>query len=187
MTEWVTMGLLSVVLIAAAITDCRTHLVPKWLTYPAILAGLVWSTVAGAIDPQIGSAVAGLQNSAMALGLAILAFGALYAAGGLGGGDVKLMAAVGAIGASWQVLLATAFYAFIIGAIIAVFLMVARGLFKQTVSRIWGAALMAGARTKAEFPDDSPRVPFALAVCIGGLLGTAEVLLGLPTPWAPSW
>ncbi len=187
MTEWVTMGLLAAVMIAAAIIDCRTHLVPNWLTYPAMAAGLVWSAVAGAIDPQMGSAWAGLQNSAAGMGLAVLGMGILFAAGGLGGGDVKLMAAVGAISANWQTLLATAFYAFIVGALLALIVMFARGLFKQTARRLWGAMLMAGAKTRPELPDDSPRIPYALAICIGGLVAGSETLLGLATPWAPAW
>jgi hypothetical protein len=47
--------------------------------------------------------------------------------------------------------------------------------------------MLASARVRSEMPQDSPRVPFALALLIGGVLAAAEVLLDLRTPWRPDW
>ena len=94
------------------------------------------------------------------------------------------MAAVGALSAHWQCVLAAAFYAFVIGAAIAVFVMIQRGLVRQTLARILGAALAGAARAKTELPPDAPRIPFGLAIALGGTLAALEVLAGLPSPWA---
>ncbi len=72
----------------AALWDFRQNRIPNWLTLSAIPAGIAWNTWM--------SGFAGLQ---MALGGFAVGFGILFilfATGGGGGGDVKLMGAVGA-------------------------------------------------------------------------------------------
>ena len=182
-------GLVCVVVIIAAVIDWRTELTPNWLTLPAILIGLLWSAVwgamaaAGAEASITGGALSGLAVSAVGLAAALIPFGVIYAAGGLGGGDVKLMTAVGALSASWQVVLATTFYAFVAAAVMAVIVMIRQGLVRRTFSRLFGAALMKAAKVKADLPDDSPRIPFAVAVAAGAILAGLEVLLNVSTPW----
>ncbi|NJL31641.1 MAG: hypothetical protein HC898_08430 [Phycisphaerales bacterium] len=104
--------------------------------------------------------------------------------GAVGGGDVKLMAAVGAISASWECVLGTTLYGMIIGFIMAVAVMVQRGLVRQTMQRLWVAMVTVRAGVKHELPTDSPRLPYALAFAIGGLLAGAEHLLQIRMPWA---
>lgn len=72
----------------AAAWDFRQHRIPNWLTLSAIPAGIIWNTWM--------SGWAGLQMSLMgfAIGFGILFI--LFATGGGGGGDVKLMGALGA-------------------------------------------------------------------------------------------
>src|SRR5205814_1149319 len=76
------LGLASV----GALNDIRSGRIPNWLTYTSLAAALV---VRGAIAgwPGLWS---GLQGVALAGGLFLL----LFLLGGMGGGDVKLMAAV---------------------------------------------------------------------------------------------
>lgn len=117
---WSVWGLVSVILIVAAVIDGRELKVPNWITFPLIISG--W--LASGIIYGWGGVGASLWGTAIGLGLLLPA----YAIGGMGAGDVKLLAGVGAwVGASQT------FWAFmvsaIIGAIIAV-IMVA-------VSRKW--------------------------------------------------
>ncbi len=86
--------LVSVILIWAAWIDGKELRVPNWITFPMVLSGLIYSTVVG------GSLSAGLVG--MAMGLACLL--PLYAVGGMGAGDVKLMAGIGAW-LGWQITL----------------------------------------------------------------------------------
>ncbi len=186
MVDAVTMVLLSLFLVAAAVCDVRTGRVFNWLTYPAIGVGLAWATIGGAIGENT-TALEALGHSGLALGAGLIGFALVFAAGGLGGGDVKVMAAVGALSASWQCVLATAFYGFVAGALIAVFVMIRRRLVGRTFSRLFGAALMYGAKAKVELPEDTANIPFALALCMGGILAGAETLLNVPMPWSPAW
>ncbi len=103
--------LLSVILIVAAVIDGWLLKVPNWLTFPLVLAG--WT--AGAYCGGFSGLACSFAGTLVGLGLLLPA----YAVGGMGAGDVKLMAGIGAwIGA------AATFYAFclcaVIGGVIAV-------------------------------------------------------------------
>jgi prepilin peptidase CpaA len=109
--------LLSVILVVAAIIDGWMLKVPNWLTFPLVLIG--W--IAGAYCGGINGLIASIAGTLVGLGLLLPA----YAIGGMGAGDVKLMAGIGAwIGAT------ATFYAFcvsaIIGGIIAVVMVLIR-------------------------------------------------------------
>jgi prepilin peptidase CpaA len=72
----------------AAIIDFRTRRIPNWLTFSVALGGLAASFVSG-------SAIAPLASFlGLMLGLGIML--PQYALGALRGGDVKVMAAIGA-------------------------------------------------------------------------------------------
>ena len=173
-------ALLAVTLGVAAVTDWRTGKIFNWLTYPAMLLGLAyWAGVglAGA-EKTILDAMIGLASG-------LLPFAVLITLGGLHGGDMKLMGAVGALSAMWEVVLATAVYGLLIAGLFAIVIMIRKGLVKQTLGRIFGAAMMQAAKVKADL-DARPgaTVPFAAAAALGGLLAGAEQMLGLMTPWA---
>lgn len=76
------------VLVVAAVIDGRALKVPNWLTFPFVLAGLVYGLAAHGW-PGLGTALLGT-----AVGMALLL--PLYAIGGMGAGDVKLFMGVGA-------------------------------------------------------------------------------------------
>jgi prepilin peptidase CpaA len=110
--------LVSSVLIVAAIIDGIQLKVPNWLTYPFVLSGWVYSSLAFGWEGFLWSITGTL------LGLALLL--PLYSIGGMGAGDVKLLAGVGA----W-VHAGHTFHAFcvaaITGALLAVMMVVLRG------------------------------------------------------------
>ena len=184
MVEALAFGLLTVVLVVAAVSDVRCGLVHNWLTYPAMVGGLLFWFLAGLIRGGATGAAHELFAASIGLTAGLVPMAIIFAAGGLGGGDVKLMGAVGAMSSSWQCVLATAVYALIIAAGMAIFVMVRKRLVRQTLSRIIGAALAVGARARIDFSADSPRIPFGLALAIGGLIAAGELLLRLEVPWA---
>ena len=77
------------VTLVATVTDFRTGLIPNWLTLPALVLGVV--------AHAIGSGGRG----ALFAGLGVLICGAtpllFHRLGAMGGGDVKLFAALGAL------------------------------------------------------------------------------------------
>ena len=81
----------------AAVTDIRARRIPNWLTLTVALAGIAQSLTPLAVTSLFQS-VAGL-----AVGF-VLTF-VVYAVGGRGAGDVKLMAGIGAWLGVWPVVL----------------------------------------------------------------------------------
>lgn len=79
---------LGVVLILAAVIDMRTRKIPNWLTISTAMAAIAYHIYIGG--------TAGLWLSLKGLGIAMGIFLIPYLMGGMGAGDVKLMAAVGA-------------------------------------------------------------------------------------------
>jgi prepilin peptidase CpaA len=88
--------LVSVVLIEAAIIDGRSLRVPNWLTFHFVAGGLVFAFWKG------GSAL--LLTSTMGAVVGLMTLMPLYSIGGMGAGDVKLMAGVGAWIGPWLTL-----------------------------------------------------------------------------------
>ncbi len=77
-----------VVLAVATFTDLRSRRIPNWLVFPFLLAGIVVSAWLQGWH--------GVGQSFAGLGLGLLIYGTLFWLGGMGAGDVKLCAAIGA-------------------------------------------------------------------------------------------
>jgi prepilin peptidase CpaA len=120
--------LLSATLVIAAVIDGWKLKVPNWITFPLIAAGWVYSTVYFGW-PGLGWSLLGTT-----VGLALLL--PAYAIGGMGAGDVKLLAGIGA----W-VWATTTLYAFcvsaVVGGVIAVGMVVWRKDWHHHISQFW--------------------------------------------------
>jgi prepilin peptidase CpaA len=79
---------LAALLFWAAVGDCRSRRIPNWLTLPLAVAGILQSFC------SVHTATPGQALLGFAAGFALTIV--LFALGALGGGDVKLLAAVGA-------------------------------------------------------------------------------------------
>lgn len=87
--ESVKLGALAAVLLMAMWTDLRSSRIPNWLTFSTMGFALVVHAWLGGV-PEALFCLAGLGAG---LGLFLI----LYASGSIGAGDVKLMAAIGAL------------------------------------------------------------------------------------------
>src|SRR5262245_28765406 len=111
-TQWIGAFALAVI---ACWCDIRTRRIPNWLTFPAAALGLIAAT---AMHGGSGAAA-----SAIGWFVGLLLFFPLFALRGLGGGDVKLMGALGAwLGTS--MVLGVAFYTTLAGGVLAIVLIV---------------------------------------------------------------
>lgn len=175
--------------VAASITDLRTGRIPNKLTASAMIGGLAFWLIAGLVmgyglvGPK-GHASGTVTASFLGLLCGLIPFASLVMLGGLGGGDMKLMGAIGAFSAHWRIVLDTTIYALLAGALIAVVLMIRHGRVRLTLTRLLGIAASGG---KAVTPDDDtsvPKVPFAIAALAGFALAGAEHMLWF-WPWPP--
>jgi prepilin peptidase CpaA len=97
--------LVSAVLVVAAVIDGWKLKVPNWITFPMVISGWIYSFAAFGWE-GLGASLIG---TCVGLGLLL----PLYAIGGMGAGDVKLLAGVGA----W-VWGTVTFYAFCLSAVV---------------------------------------------------------------------
>lgn len=125
----------TITLIVAAVIDGLKLKVPNWITFPMILSGWVCS-----VFWPIYAGYGGWEGFLYSLlgtfvGLALLL--PAYAIGGMGAGDVKLMAGIGAWIWSLYTLYAFAMSA-LVGGVIAVIMVLARKDWAKHKNQFWG-------------------------------------------------
>ena len=156
------MALAAAVAIAGAATDIAWRRVPNWITVPAALLGLIVTT---ALDgwPGLASSIIGLA-AGLAIGVAAMLFGAPF-----GGGDTKLLAAIGAL-AGPSFLASTAIYAAFAGGLLAIAHALRHGKLKRSLKAIVTFAAASAGPTRPislETVGTGLTIPFAVALAAG--------------------
>jgi prepilin peptidase CpaA len=156
-----------VLALSAAWCDLRSRKVPNAMTIGAAVLGLMVSGIQG------GAAGAAESATGWLVGLAVLL--PLFMVGGMGGGDVKLLAAFGAwlgpIGA-----LRTALWAALLGGAMALAVAVAHGYVATAfrnlgvILRAWRAAGPAPVPGMTLGDARGPRLAYAVAISAGAVL-----------------
>jgi prepilin peptidase CpaA len=174
--------------LAAAATDLWKFKVYNVLTIPTLLTGLGVSTFLGGW----GGLASGLLGAGLGFGLLVV----FYASGGVGAGDVKLLAAIGAwLGPNltFQVWVAAALF----GGVYALALVVGRlGILGLAVEMIAAKNAVFGPgswkrpastiETEVRRPDRRRRlVPFAAMTCLGFFATMAWWGRDLDRVWPP--
>lgn len=121
--------------VVAAYIDGKELRVPNKLTYPMIFAGWIYSTIAYGLSPD-HSWYMGLVWSLAGTfvgGMTLLPF---YSIGGMGAGDVKMMAAIGAWVHVWIVFLSFCIGA-AVGGVIAVGMILLSGEARKHYDQFW--------------------------------------------------
>ncbi len=156
-----------IVLAVATFTDLRSRRIPNWLVLPFLLAGVVVSTWLYGWH--------GLEQSLAGLALGGLIFGILAWMGGMGMGDVKLCAAIGAWVWPQQLVLALVITG-MVGGIMAIGWAAVGGflgeLFTGTGDLLLGWKKR-GLRGNPELTLSNPKarkMPYAPAIALGTLM-----------------
>ena len=153
--------LLLLVLIVAVLMDWRRHRIPNWLTFGALAAGLLLHYLF-LPSPEWRD---GLKGAGV--GLAVLI--PFYLTGGMGAGDVKLMAAVGSFIGPAAALMAGCF-ALVVGGCIA-FFMVLRSGELATIYRRYMVMISTRTVVPAEVGSVARRrFPFSFSIAVGTLV-----------------
>lgn len=127
-------GVLAFALLVIFFTDLEHQIIPNAVTYPGILVGLVLSAASGQLAVSVAAGAAA--------GLAFLLLGVL-SRGGMGGGDTKLAAMIGAFLGSPAVIVAL-FLAVALGGVAGLLLLALR-LRGRKDSIPFGPAMATGA------------------------------------------
>lgn len=116
--DFVVAGVFASALLVVAVIDLDHQIIPDAITLPGICAGLLANLATGRVpwsDAGLGAVLGG------AIFLAII----LASGGGMGGGDMKLGAMLGAF-LGWRVMLLSLFLAVVAGGLVAAVLLASR-------------------------------------------------------------
>jgi prepilin peptidase CpaA len=160
-TQYFYLAALAVALVAAVV-DARTGHIPNWLTLGALALTLPAKALASASFVTSGLALLGAALCALLPWL-------VYRAGGMGGGDVKLFAAIGALLQPFAGLHAVT-YAFVAVALYAILLLARKRRIASafgTAARLFNSRLSPRA---APATQEMTELCFGPAIFIGTLL-----------------
>lgn len=173
---------LVVAVLVAALTDLRSRRIPNWLTVSTLLLGFALNALITYPAPMEGVWVAA-KGFAFAFGLNLI----MYALRMTGAGDVKLMAAIGALVGSSDFLGIFLLNA-LIGGILGILLVAVKGRAQQT---FWNVGYMvselmkwrAPYLTREQLDVGSPKalkLPRAVPICLGVIVFLAMARLFTP-------
>lgn len=169
-------ALMLCVVLPAATFDLRYRKIPNWIAVNGFITALVLHLLVGGLP--------GIRTSLAGFAAAFIVYFVLYLLHAMGAGDVKLMAAVGAVaGIRWWFLILI--LTFLTGAIMAVFLAVSKGKLRPT---LWNTAYLARELISFRLPwlarkeldvknPETLRLPHGLSIAIGAILSL--ILLGI--------
>ena len=150
----------------AVASDLRTRRIPNVLTFGAAAAAIGFSAFEGGGDGTLAALFAWFVGAAL--------FFPFFALGGMGAGDVKLLAALAAwLGPADAVYLA--FFAAIAGGVIALAVAALRGYTRQAIANIWlmlmhwrlvGPKPVPGLTLR---DGRAPRLAYAIPIAVGAL------------------
>ncbi|HTZ41536.1 MAG TPA: A24 family peptidase [Syntrophales bacterium] len=164
--------ILVLALVAASLTDVAHQKIPNVITYPLALFGLIYNIALTGMSGLLFS------FSGILVGGGILLL--FYALGGMGAGDVKLLAAVGSILGPLGVFHAF-LYTALAGGLYALVVLYRHGALRDSLRRL--TPVVDGFLQVRTMPDSFmanragvPRMCYALAISVGSVLAVLRPL-----------
>lgn len=150
--------------IVACCIDLREHRIPNWLTFGSAAAAVIFHTAVGGGHGFAGALLGWATGAAL--------FFLPFALGGLGAGDVKLIAALGAWFV-WPDALWLGLFTGIAGGVIAVAVALARGYLGRSLANVRLLLIhwrVAGLRALPELTiqhPDAPKLAYGVSILAG--------------------
>lgn len=160
--EYILKGILIITVLICLYTDLKERKIYNKVLLPALLMGILLNTL------QYG--VHGLINSLLGflLGLAFLLIP--FTMGGIGGGDVKLLAVIGGI-MGWKFIFFTVLATGIFGGLIALIILIKQKRFFRLIKEFArGTWILFGSRFKIvsyNVDDEKYMFPYGVAISLG--------------------
>ena len=149
--------------LAAIVEDTGWRRISNWTSGGAVLAGLVVNS----LEKGWTGALHSLEGTAIGFGVFLI----FYLLGGMGGGDVKLMAGFGALLGERQIL-AAALLAAATGGLMALGYLAVRTVARR--SKVWlGSGVSEGAPAGSQATES---IPYAPAITVGAWLALVSDL-----------
>ncbi|MEC1523504.1 prepilin peptidase [Neobacillus niacini] len=155
--------ILLIVLIICVVTDVKSRKIFNIITLPAIVAGFTYYLFTNGLGGFLYS------GKGFLVGFSLLLIP--FMMGGIGAGDVKLLAAVGAI-KGVNFVFYNFIFAAIVGGAIAFFIMLRRRELKSFFMRMFYSLLFIKANEGSlnlDKTDLSPTIPYGVPIAIGAL------------------
>jgi len=147
--SWILLGLLAAALLACCWWDLKTRTIPNWLNLAIALGAVAfWIAVGLPVWPEVALRVA-------VAFVTFWVFAAAFAMGAMGGGDVKLIAAL-ALWLPWQAVLVLLFLMSIAGGVLTLGYLIRHKLAKR---------------------EEKLEIPYGVAIAFGGLWLISERFL----------
>ena len=163
---WPTVAVLTV----ATFTDLRSRRIPNWLVFPFLAAGILASP--WRLDWQVSShgfGWHGLGQSCAGLGIGLVIYGVMFIMGGMGAGDVKLCAAIGAWVGPLQMMFGLVFTG-IAGGLMVFAWAIAGGFFLDLFRGPGKDSGVTGDAGQVRTNPLKRKMPYAPAIAVGALL-----------------
>lgn len=162
--SFILIPVISVVSLISFITDLWKGRIYNWVTFPFIILGLVYSTLAG--GPM------GFLLGLFGILTAFLLFGWMFILGIMGGGDVKLLMVFGAW-CGWKFTFEVALLSIFVGGIMAAGILIFKGnlgLFGKRIYRFLVSILVR--ELEPEWPkiDHANKMPFGVAIAVAAVI-----------------
>jgi len=148
-------GILLTALIISLVTDLKSRLILNKVTVPAMLLGFALNGIFYGLP--------GLKNSAIGFTLGFF----LFIAFGMGGGDIKLMGAIGAL-KGWIFTLTSIMYIGLAGGFVAIIYLIWSGQFSKTLINTFNMVFKRSEFKKTE--KERIYLPYGPMIFVGVIL-----------------
>lgn len=165
--EYLIFALTSLVVMSAMFFDFKCRRIPNKIVLPAILLGIVVNT--------IHSGVNGLFTATVGFMVGGCFLSVFYLMGGMGAGDVKLMAAVGAF-LGMEKIIIVLFLTALVGALMAFYTIITHFLQKPILDKLFHQDSLSMNVTPHAVNPLKKSIPYGVAIAMG-TLGTLLLIL----------